>query len=88
MQELPSALAYQGALRTQIKMRETWQRHNQQHAYIVGNCIRLATEAAKSTKISYAQDFLHPEQQQVFILQIHWGKRTKALQHRRKLKDD
>jgi hypothetical protein len=52
---------------------------NQQHAYIVGNHIRLDTEAEKSTKESYAQ---------VFILQIHWDKRTKALEHQRKLKDD
>lgn len=42
----------------------------------------------KSTKKSYAQDFLLPVQQQVFILQIHRDKRMKALQHHRKLKDD
>jgi hypothetical protein len=60
-----------------------YQRHNQQRVYIVGNRIRLATEAAKCTKKSYAQDFLLPEQQQVFILQIHLD-----LQHHRKLKDD
>jgi hypothetical protein len=63
-----------------------YQRYNQQHAYTVGNHIQLATEAAKSTKKSYAQDFLHPEQQQVFILQIQWDEGTKALQHHRKLK--
>jgi hypothetical protein len=36
---------------------------------LLENRIRLATEAAKSTKKSYAQDFLNPERQQVFILQ-------------------
>jgi hypothetical protein len=55
-----------------------YQRHNQQRAYIVGNPIWLATEAAKSTKKSYAQDFLLPEQQQVFILQIHLDKKMEA----------
>jgi predicted peptidase len=65
-----------------------YQRHNQQHAYIVGNRIRLATETAKSTKKSYAHDFLRSDQQQVFILQIHRDKKTRALQHHRKLKDD
>jgi hypothetical protein len=63
-------------------------RHNQEHAYIVGNHIWLATEAAKSTKKSYAQVFLHLEQQQVTILQIHRDKRAQALQHHGKLKDD
>jgi hypothetical protein len=53
----------------------------------VGNCIRLATGAAMSTKLSYAQNILLPEQQQVFILKIHWDKRTKAMQHQRLLKD-
>jgi hypothetical protein len=48
--------------------------HNQQHAYTVGNRIWLATEAAKSTKKSYEQDFLHPDQQQVLLLQIHRDK--------------
>jgi hypothetical protein len=65
-----------------------YQMHNQQRAYIVGNPIRLAIRPAKSTKESYAQDFLLPEQQQEFILQIHGGKRTKGQQHHRKLKDD
>jgi hypothetical protein len=65
-----------------------YQTHNQQHAYIVGNRTRLAAEAAKSTKKSYAQDFLLPEQQQVFKLKIHRDKRTKAPQHHRKLKDE
>jgi hypothetical protein len=65
-----------------------YQRHNQQRAYIVRNCIWLATKAAKSTKKSYTQDFLLHDQQQIFTLQIHLDKKTKALQHHRKLKDD
>jgi hypothetical protein len=65
-----------------------YQRHNQQRAYIVGNRIRLDTEAAKTTKKSYAQDFLLPEQQQVFILQIQGDKKMETLQHHKKLKDN
>jgi hypothetical protein len=65
-----------------------YQRHNQQHAYIVGNSIRVAIETKKSTKKSYEQHFLRPDQQQVFILQIHRDKKTRALQQHRKLKEE
>jgi hypothetical protein len=44
----------------------------------VGNLILLAKAVAKSTKISWAQEFLYPDQQQVFILEIHRDKRKKS----------
>jgi hypothetical protein len=61
-----------------------YKKHNQQHAYILGNPIRLAASAAKPTKKSQAQERLHPEQQHVFISQIHRDRRVKTLQHHRK----
>jgi hypothetical protein len=60
-----------GKVENHIALKNTlYQRQGQQHAHIVENRTRLNTEAAKSIKQSYAQDFLHPDHQQVFALQI------------------
>lgn len=44
-------------------------RHNQPHAYFVGNRIQIPIETAMSIKKLYAQVSLHPRQEKVFISQ-------------------